>query len=317
MELEGNARGAKARRRTGLTEAQSVAAPLFACYNRSVIIDFHTHVFSPKIIADRDRYVAADPCFASLYSNPKARLTTADQLIAEMDRCGVDKSVVLNIGWSSHELCVESNNYILESAAKFTDRLIPFIAVQPAAGKKALNEIERCVQAGAKGIGEIRPDVQGLNLDDQIIMSPLIDSLVSNKLILLSHVDEPVGHHYTGKGKATPSSFYSFIQNYPDLKLVLAHWGGGFPFYSLMPEVRRALNNVWFDSAASPFLYLPSVYKQVAELSGVDKILFGSDFPLLSPRRGLDELVSAGLPDADISKITGSNAASLLELGHD
>ncbi|QNT75291.2 amidohydrolase family protein [Dehalogenimonas etheniformans] len=300
-----------------MTEAQSVAAPLFACYNRSVIIDFHTHAFSPKIIANRDRYVAADPCFATLYNNPKAKLTTADQLIAEMDRCGIDKSVVLNIGWSSHELCVESNDYILASATKYPERIIPFIAVQPVASQKALNEIERCVQAGAKGVGEIRPDVQGLNLDDQTIMSPMIESLVSNKLILLSHVDEPVGHHYPGKGKATPSSFYSFIQSYPDLKLVLAHWGGGLPFYSLMPEVRKAFYNVWFDSAASPFLYLPPVYKRVAELSGVDKILFGSDFPLLSPRRGLDELVSSGLAGTDMSKITGGNAASLLELGHD
>ncbi|APV45461.1 hypothetical protein Dform_02157 [Dehalogenimonas formicexedens] len=282
-----------------------------------MIIDFHTHIFSPKIISGRGHYVAADPVFACLYSNPKAKLGTAEELISEMDACGVDKSVVLNIGWSSHDLCVESNDYILESAAKYPGRLIPFIAIQPLAGQNAISEIERGARSGARGIGELRPDVQGVDLDETAIMSPFVESLVSNNLILLSHVDEPVGHTYPGKGKATPASFYSFIKDYPDLKLVLAHWGGGMPFYSLMPEVHRALKNVWFDSAASPLLYQPSVYRHVAELSGVDKILYGSDWPLLSPQRGLAEVRSLGLPENSLDKIIGGNAVSVLGLGND
>jgi uncharacterized protein len=279
-----------------------------------VIIDFHTHIFSPKIIANRDHYISADPCFKLIYSNPKAKLGTAEDLISEMDGSGVSKSVVLNIGWSSHELCVESNDYILESAARYPDRLIPFIAIQPTANTKALGEIERCGRAGARGVGEIRPDVQGFNLNGNKIISPVVESLISNNLILLSHADEPVGHAYPGKGTCTPATFYKFIEDYPDLKLVLAHWGGGLPFYSLMPEVERAFKNVWFDSAASPYLYRPTIYQKVAELSGVDKILFGSDWPLLTPKRCITEVRSLELPEDVFKKITGDNAKSLLEL---
>jgi uncharacterized protein len=278
-----------------------------------VIIDFHTHVFAPKLIANRSFFITQDHCFATLFSNPKARLSTADDLIVEMDACGVDKSVILNIGWLSHDLCVETNNYILESASRYPGRLIPFVGIQPRAGANAIREIERCVAAGARGVGEIRPDVQGLDLGDTH-MQQFVESLMANKLILLSHADEPVGHTYHGKGGATPGTFYPFIGAYPELKLVLAHWGGGLPFYSLMPEVKKALKNVWFDSAASPYLYRPEIYKQVAELSGVDKILFGSDFPLLSPRRGVDEVKSLGLPVSVSEKILGANAADLLEL---
>ena len=47
-----------------------------------------------------------------------------------------------------------------------------------------------------------------------------------------------------------------------------AHWGGGLPFYALMPEVEDSLSNVYFDSAASPFLYDASVFPTVAGLVG-------------------------------------------------
>lgn len=279
-----------------------------------MIIDFHTHIFSPKVIANRDHYAAIDPCFKLLYSNPRSKLASAEDLISEMDASGVDKSVVLNIGWSSHDLCVATNEYILESSSRYPKRLIPFVGIQPTAGSDAVTEIERCAAAGARGVGEIRPDVQGLDLGDKSVMQPFVEALITHKLILLSHTDEPVGHTYRGKGNATPGTFYSFIESYPDLKIVLAHWGGGLPFYSLMPEVEKALKNVWFDSAASPYLYKPSIYQRVADLSGVDKILFGSDWPLLTPRRGIDEVRSVNLPPTVEARILGVNAASLLEL---
>ncbi len=276
-----------------------------------VIIDFHTHVFSPKLIANRERYLAEDQCFATLYSSPKARLANADELIVEMDSSGVDESVILNIGWTSHDLCVETNDYIMESAAKYPNRLIPFIAIQPKAGVRALSEIERCAAAGARGVGELRPDVQGLDLSDRKVMD-FVEAMIARGLILLTHTDEPIGHNYPGKGKVTPEVLFPFIADYPDLKLVLAHWGGGLPFYALMPEVKTDLKNVWFDSAATPYLYSPAIYERVAEVSGVDKILFGSDWPLLGQTRCLDEVKSQNLPLAD--KILGGNAAALLGL---
>jgi hypothetical protein len=277
-----------------------------------VIIDFHTHVFSPKLIANRENYVAADPCFARLYSSKKAKLGTSEDLIDEMDACGVDKSVILNIGWSSHDLCVGTNDYILESAVKFPGRLIPFVGIQPLAGADAIREIERCAAAGARGVGELRPDVQGLDLGDRRVIQPFVKALVERKLILLCHTDEPAGHTYPGKGATTPEALYPFIAGYPELKLVLAHWGGGLPFYALMPEVSDALKNVWFDSAASPYLYRSTIYERVADLVGTDKILFGSDWPLLSQRRGSDEMKALGLPQATADKILGGNAAALL-----
>jgi uncharacterized protein len=279
-----------------------------------VIIDFHTHVVPPGIKERRDKYLGRDACFSSLYAEPKAKLITAEELITAMDEYGIDKSVVLNLGWTSHELCVETNDYILESIDRFPKRLIGFCTVQPLAGDKAIKELQRCARNGAKGIGEMRPDVQGFDFKDSSVMKPVIEAVMEHGLIFLTHASEPVGHQYFGKGRITPEVIYPLIVNFPGLKLVCAHWGGGLPFYGLMPEIGEALNNVYFDTAATPFLYKPQIFKQVTDIVGSDKILFGSDYPLLSPKRIIDQLESIELSPGDRAKILGGNARRLLSI---
>jgi len=276
-----------------------------------MIIDCHTHVFPPQIKKKRHQYIDSDPCFAVLYSHKEAKLATADELIDSMDKEGIDISVILNIGWTTHELCVETNDYILESVARYPKRLIGFGSVQPNSFDAAVAEIERCAKGGIRGIGEIRPDMQLFDLNDEIML-PIIETLRKHQLILLTHASEPVGHHYPGKGAITPEMLYPFITAFPDLTIVCAHWGGGLPFYALMPEVKKAMKNVFFDTAASPYLYSPEIYQQVIQLVGADKILFGSDYPLLAQGRLLKEINSLDLAQETKSLILGGNARNLL-----
>jgi len=279
-----------------------------------VIIDFHTHIFPPWIKERRDEYLKRDPCFSLLYSQPKAKLVTAEELVASMDENGIDLSVALNIGWVSHELCVETNNYVLDSMSRYPERLIGFCSVQPKAGDAAIIELERCAKAGARGIGEMRSDVQGFDLRDKMTMNPLVDAAMKHNLIFLTHSSEPVGHQYSGKGSITPDVLYPFILNFPDLKLVCAHWGGGLPFYALMPEVAKVLTNVFFDTAATAFLYQPQIFPQVSDIIGSDKILFGSDYPLISQSRIMAQIQSLELAKGDQTKILGGNAQKILNI---
>jgi len=282
-----------------------------------MIIDFHTHIFPPHIKRNRNKYIDNDPCFAILYSDSKAKLATADELIASMDEAGVDISVIVNIGWITHELCVETNDYILESIARYPKRLIGFCAVQPQSYEAAIAEIERCAKGGIRGVGELRPDMQLLDFSDKEMMDPFVEIMTKHRLILLTHTSEPVGHDYTGKGSITPDIIYPLITSYPELTIVCAHWGGGLPFYALMPEVRQAMNNVLFDTAASPLLYSPEIYQQVIQLVGADKILFGSDYPLLTQSRMLDEIRALDLPEETKDLILGGNAQKLLNIKGD
>jgi len=277
-----------------------------------VIIDFHTHVFPPDIKKNRSRYIERDPCLAILYSDPKAKMATAEELIAAMDKDGVDISVILNIGWTTHELCLETNDYIIDAVSRYPRRLVGFCAVQPNSSKAAVAEIERCAKAGIKGVGEMRPDVQLFDLGDEMVMAPLAEVLKEHRLALLLHSSEPIGHNYPGKGLVFPDILYPFITSFPDLTIVCAHWGGGLPFYALMPEVKKAMSNVYFDSAASPFLYTPQVYRQVIQLVGADKVLFGSDYPLLAPSRLLKEIEGLDLAEEDKNLLLAGNALRLL-----
>ena len=154
--------------------------------------------------------------------------------------------------------------------------------------------------------------MQLFDLRDEEVMEPLVKVLTKHRLILLTHASEPVGHEYPGKGSITPDVLYPFITSFPDLTIVCAHWGGGLPFYALMPEVKKAMSNVFFDTAASPFLYAPQVYTQVVQLIGADKILFGSDYPLLTQAQVLGEIRSLDLPEETKNLILSSNAQRLL-----
>lgn len=277
-----------------------------------MIIDFHTHVFSPRIKKNRSQYIDNDPCFAVLYSKKEAKLATTEELIDSMDKAEIEISVIVNIGWTTHELCVETNDYILESIARYPQRLVGFCTVQPLSTGATIAEIERCAKGGARGIGEMRPDMQLFDLGDEEIVSSFVEALKKHQLILLTHASEPVGHDYPGKGIITPDMLYPFITRYPDLTIVCSHWGGGLPFYALMPEVKQAIKNVYFDTAASPFLYSSQIYNQVSQLVGADKILFGSDYPLLTQTRLLQEIGAADLTEEAKSQILSCNARKLL-----
>jgi len=279
------------------------------------IVDFHTHIISPWACERRVELSRSDPCFGMLYSNSKSQLATAEDLVRSMDEAGVQTSVVLNVGWSSHDMCVRTNDYLLEAACRWPQRIVPFCMVQPLSGDLALRELERCADAGARGIGELRPDAQGYSLSDATLLAPLVEASIARRMILLVHASEPVGHIYDGKGTITPNQPYTFAEAFPDVTLVCAHWGGGLPFYALMPEVASVLANVWYDTAATQYLYRHDVFDVVARIVGAEHILFGSDFPLLTQRRALEHFRSASLGVAADAAILGGNAARVLSAG--
>lgn len=275
-------------------------------------VDAHTHVFAPEVVAARDRVFARDPYFRQLYEHPRARLATAEDLVAELDANGWDAAVACGWGWTDHALCVEQNDYLIDVVRRYPDRIVGFAAIQPTAGAAAVREVDRAVRAGLRGIGELMPHGQGYALDQEPLIAPIAEAAVALGVPILTHTSEPVGHAYPGKGAVTVQTALHLATSFPALKLICGHWGGGLPFYELMPEVAEATRNVWYDTAASPYLYHPRIFQAAAVLVGAEKILFGTDFPLLRIRRCARQVVDSGLPQADVDAILGGNAATLL-----
>lgn len=279
-----------------------------------MIIDFHTHITAPEIIARRDEYLIRDAWFRDLYADPKARLSSAEDLIAAMDRGSVGQAVVFGFGWRDMDLCRRDNDYVMEAVERYPDRLLGFGIVNPAAGVEAVREIERCVEGGLWGVGELMPDGQGYRLDDEKVMAPIVEAALDQDLILLTHCSEPVGHLYPGKGTVTPDEVIRFARLFPDVTLVCAHWGGGTIFYELMPEVTEIMRNVYYDTAASLYLYQDDIFSLAARWAP-GKVLFATDYPLISPKRFLQRIRAARMPTATLRRMLGGNAWRVLRLG--
>ena len=277
-----------------------------------MVIDFHTHLFPAVIRQKRERFFDGESAFRLLYDSPKSRLVGAEETIAVMDEQGVDKSVVFGFPWRSAETFKRQNDYIMEAVTKYPDRLIGFCCFDPAS-PEAVRETQRCLRGGLSGVGELAFYESGIDAPTLERLAPVMDICREKGVPVLIHTNEPVGHMYPGKTPNTLAQIYALAKRFIENRIVLAHWGGGIFFYNLLKrEVRETLRNVYFDTAASPFLYGPEIWPLAAQMAGVDRILFGTDFPLLKPARYFREMQESGLSDRDIERICGGNAEHLL-----
>lgn len=275
------------------------------------VIDVHVHVSSPELIAGREAYLERDEWFRLLYENPKSRLVTYEQILSEMDAAGVDRSVIFGFAFRDQGLCREANDCVIDAVRAHPDRLTGFACVSPEV-PGAVQELERCLDSGLAGCGELFPDGQQFDLVGSPGLDLIAEVLKERGLPLNLHANEPVGHPYPGKGDNTPGPCYEFAHRHPELDIILAHMGGGLFFYELMTEVRATLARVYYDTSAVPYLYRRDVYTIAATAAGAHKLLFGTDYPLLSPRRYLadTEVLDATFRQA----LFGGNAAKLLGL---
>jgi len=277
-----------------------------------MIIDFHTHIFPKHIRENREKYFPSEPAFKLLYDSKGSKLIGMEEIIASMDKDGVDISVIFGFPWQDSDTFEENNDYIIEAVNRYPDRFKGLCCLDPF-NKKAASETMRCIEAGLSGIGELAFYQSGI--DDQAVekLEPVMKICREKDKIALIHTNEPVGHMYPGKTPITLMQIYTMIKKFPDNKIVLAHWGGGIFFFNLLKkEVKKSLENVYFDTAASPFLYEPEIYKSAVSIMGADNILFGSDFPLLKPSRYFKEIEKSGISRTEARKVCGLNAAKLL-----
>jgi predicted TIM-barrel fold metal-dependent hydrolase len=252
-----------------------------------LVIDAHTHAFPPACVLDRSGHLARDQWFGTLYEAPTARMVDAEGLIAAMDAAGVERAVMCGWPWADPELCREHNDYMAEASQASGGRLVWLGTVSPAA-PGAGKEAARCLELGAVGIGELNADAQGFDIADPLALAELAALLGEVRRPLLLHASEPVGHRYPGKGTATPELLVRFLEANPELPVVLAHWGGGLPFYELMPEIAAICRNVVYDTAASTYLYRPEVFRAVLDIVGPERVLWASDHPVLNMGKFLE-----------------------------
>jgi hypothetical protein len=276
-----------------------------------MIIDAHTHLFPPAVVKNRRSFFRRDAAFRLLYENKKARLARPEDLLEDMDREGVQQAVICGFPWDDPALCRDGNDFLGECQARSPDRFLPLACFSLRSLREAEKERDRCLLRGFAGFGELAFYRGNLSSEKIRRLTIVLEPLRKMSVPVLLHTNEPVGHPYPGKISGGLLPVYRLLQALPEIPFILAHWGGGFFFYELMPEVANAAGNVFYDTAASPFLYRPLIYSLALKILGPDRILFGSDYPLLTPQRYFSEMAEARLSAPVQARIQGLNAKRL------
>lgn len=292
------------------------------------MIDCHIHRYPPEVIKDPSGWalLMGEAHWGRLVAPSKGFSLQgwADRrrLFEDMDRAGIEKVVMLGWYWECQATCELQNRWHLDWLKEDPGRLLAFAAVQPGEGDQAFDAVRRAIDGGCRGIGEMMPVVQGFARNHPTWLK-ILQWAQENGIPVNMHVTDPVGHEYAGKIETPLSDFQWIARQFPDLKLILSHWGGGLPFYELNKSQREDFKNVYYDTAAGPLLYEPDIWRRVCDLVGPDKILFGSDYPLLlypgkSKETGftllLDEARQSGLTEEELEKILSANARKLFGL---
>jgi predicted TIM-barrel fold metal-dependent hydrolase len=272
-------------------------------------IDAHTHLFAPGQLLGREQIAQGDRTFREMYADPAAKMAVARQLLQALDEAELDGAVAAGFAFSHEPDLIEQNEYLTEAARVSGGRIIPLATVNPAfPGWERV--AQHAIDRGARGFGELRPHNQGWDPLGEAGRR-LCGLAKDANLVLLWHCSEPVGHAYPGKaGGIGPAELIAVGTEFPGLPMIAAHLGAGAPFYLQMPEVRSAIDSVYFDTAAASLLYDEASVARLVELAGPGRVLFGSDYPLLSPRRQIQRL-AAQLPGPVLEAVLGGNARRL------
>jgi predicted TIM-barrel fold metal-dependent hydrolase len=281
-----------------------------------MIVDFHTHIFPPGVVKDRDTYLG-DGNFSLLYATKKSRMADHETLLRAMDEAGVDRAVAMGFPWREDGYARMHNDYQQEAALKSGGRILPFASVSVAGDDEIDGFAAGTKGAGFSGIGEMAFYSRGM--DEQALkrLKAVLRAAVAHELPVCLHVNEPIGHTYAGKYEPGLMGLFGVLSDFRDATVILSHWGGGLIFYELMPSVSSVFGNVYYDTAASPYIYDDRVYKVGVRIAGSEKILFGSDFPLLKFSRYIEAIGELGLSDVDVRNIMGENALRILGLRGD
>jgi predicted TIM-barrel fold metal-dependent hydrolase len=289
---------------------------------RHRVIDAHVHLYPPETNADPARWAAArgETLWSTLATRrrksgkPVQTFPSLGELLREMDAAGVDRVVLQGWYWEDPRTCVDQNRFFAECLRAHSDRLSACVALHAGLADGQLEaEMMRARDAGFRGVGELSPHSQGYGIDHPGLEAALSLAGEWGWPVVL-HVSDPEGREYPGRVATPLADFLRLAESYPQTTFILAHWGA---LLALRPDVARH-RNLHYDTAASPLLYEPEVWRRMVAAAGSDRILFGSDFPLnLFPgledkpgwERILAEARSAGLAEEELAAVLAGNAA--------
>ncbi|MFH8562382.1 MULTISPECIES: amidohydrolase family protein [unclassified Streptomyces] len=211
------------------------------------------------------------------------------------------------------------NEEVAEAAAAHPDVLIPFASLDPFRGRAGVRQARRLVaEYGVKGF-KFHPSIQGFFPNDRALAYELYEVIEETGCVALFHTGQTgIGAGVPGGGGirlkySNPMHVDDVAADFPHLKIILAH--PSFPWQDEALAVATHKPGVHIDLSGWSPKYFPPQLVHYANTLLKDKVLFGSDFPVLTPDRWLADFERLAIKDEVRPKILKENAARLLGLG--
>ena len=264
------------------------------CYNKRMIIDFHAHIY-PEKIAEK-----ATKSISDFYSAPMVYNGKCEELLESGAKIGVVKYIVHST--ATKPMQVESINDFIAAAKDEHPEFIGFGTMHPDYNNFE-DELKRVVSLGLRGI-KLHPDFQKFQIDCPK-MDDVYEVIAAEKMPVLFHAGD-IRYDFSGPGRIA-----HVLQKHPTLDVVAAHFGGYTEWDASYEYL--AGKRVWFDTSSSLWKLPLSEAKKIMKKHGVEKMLFGSDFPMWDPEEELERFDTLGLTGDERDMVLYKNALELLK----
>jgi predicted TIM-barrel fold metal-dependent hydrolase len=274
-----------------------------------VAVDVHTHLATPDAIGRMEEMGA--------YFKREISGVPIEETVG-IYRAMRIRAVVFGVDRETRGEPYPGNDYTADLVRRFPETLIGFCSVDPWKGELAVAEVRRSVgELGLRGV-KLMPVSQAFYVDDRRF-DRLFETIAELDVPVIIHV----GH--TGVGAGTPGGrgyrldfgrpiphLDELAARYPTLRIIAAH--PGWPWHEELLSVMLHKTNVWMDLSGWSPRYLPQSVVRYADTLLQDRVLFGTDYPLLTPERWLRDFAELPIRDAVRPKILRDNAVALLGL---
>ena len=252
------------------------------------VVDAHVHVYPEKIA------LRAAESVGDFYQYPMFKEGSIPAMLAAVDGSPITHHIIYSVATKPSN--VESINDFIAAECKKHPNFVGFMAMHQDYPNPE-TEIERAIGLGLRGM-KLHPDTQKVNMDDDRLMR--IYELIEGRMPLVMHC----GDYRTDFSH--PRRMKRILHEFPNLVVDAAHFGGWSVFDLAVEYLEN--ENCFLDMSSSQKFLGRRRTRELCEIYGADRILFGSDFPMWDPSEEFEMFESLDFPKADFEKMTWHNA---------
>ena len=272
-------------------------------YNSFKIIDSHCHIFPDKIAQK------ATDSIDKFYNISETGVIdgcgfvgTAKALLTQCDSVGVDKCLVTSVATTPHH-AQSINSFIANEVNLFPDRFIGFGSLHPES-EDLEEDVEHLIELGLKGV-KLHPDIQNFKVDDPKVIK-IFELCNKKKLPVLIHTGD------SRFDNSNPDRVEKILKLFPDLIIIGAHFGG-WSVWDTAPQLLSKYKSFYVDTCSSFYALSKERAREIIDIYGTDKVIFGTDFPMWKQKEELEFLFDLGLSDEQLKNILYYNLLKLLD----